>query len=220
MKKVLCVLTLLSLVFLLSSCTGVSYIENKFYTDDVLEEGWVPDLPKPDGNMLYRTGTSAYCDKIYVSSEETPEEYFNRVLDYVQSIDAEMVGTVDWVKRTAGKLFLIDDSYVFRSTKEIAEPSASDYYNDDNSLEPYFSIIVSNNEIEQGEYHEPYQHPENKDIHWEGWYEYNFRGTLIRVCMEEKDTIEYDGGVFEYDYFIEVRVDEWIWMDYSYEPQK
>lgn len=216
-RKILALITV-GCVLVLSSCEGVTYTENKFYSDDVLAEGCVPNLPKPNGDMLYRTGTSAYCDKIYISSDETAEEYFARVLDYIQGLDFKMVGTIDWVKRTAGNLFLVDDSYVFKSTKEILEPSVNDYYNDEYSSEPYYSIILSNNDIEQGKYHEPYQHPENEDIYWDGYYEYNLRGTLIRVCMDDKNTIEYDDVVFEYDYYLEVRVNEWLWMDYSYDP--
>ena len=154
-----------------------------------------------------------------VESEETAEEYFARILDYIKEFEFKNVGTIECVWRTAGNLFLVDDSYVFKSTKELLEPTVSDYYNDEVSYEPYYSIIISNNDIEQGKYHEPYQHPENEDIHWDGYYEYNLRGTLIRVCIDDNNTIEYDSGVFEYDYYLEVRVNEYLWMDYSYEPQ-
>ena len=219
MKRNFLALLILIFVFLLSSCEGATYIEGEFYSDEVLKEGFVPGLPKPNGDMLYRTGTSFYCDKIYISSKEAPEEYFKRISDYIQGLDFEIVGTVDWVKRTVGNLFLMDDSYVFKSTKEIEEQSVKDYYNNDDPCKPYYSIIVSDNDIMQGEYHEPYQHPENEDIHWDGYYDYNFTGTLIRVCTDDKNSIKYDGGEFEYDYYLEVRVNELLWMDYSYEPQ-
>lgn len=219
MKKSFISLLLLVCILGLSSCESPSYIANQFYSDEILSEGLVPNLPKPNGEYLYRTGTSSYCDKIYISSEETAEEYFARILDYIKEFEFNNVGTIECVWRTAGNLFLVDDSYVFKSTKELLEPTVSDYYNDEVSYEPYYSIIISNNDIEQGKYHEPYQHPENEDIHWDGYYEYNLRGTLIRVCIDDNNTIEYDSGVFEYDYYLEVRVSEYLWMDYSYEPQ-
>lgn len=219
MKKVFVSLLMLICVLGLSSCGSATYIENQFYSTETLEEGLIPNLPKPNGDLLYRTGTSIYCDKIYVSSEESPEEYFKRIIDYVHSLDFEMLGTVNWVHRTTGDLFLNDDSYVFKSTKELYEVSVDDYYNDDISNEPYYSIMFTNNEIVQGDYHEPYQHPENEDIYIEGYYEYYFIGTLIRVCMEEKSTIEYSDGIFEYDFYLEVRTNEIIWMDYYYESQ-
>ena len=219
MKKSFISLLLIICVLGLSSCEAPSYIANQFYSDEILSEGLVPNLPKPNGEYLYRTGTSSYCDKIYISSEETAEEYFARILDYIKEFEFKNVGTIESVWRTAGNLFLVDDSYVFKSTKEILEPTVSDYYNDEVSYEPYYSIIISNNDIEQGKYHEPYQHPENEDIHWDGYYEYNLRGTLIRVCMDDDKTLEYDDKSFEYDYYLEVRVNEYLWMYYSYEPQ-
>jgi hypothetical protein len=180
----------------------------------------VPNLPQPSGDFVYRTGTSAYCDKIYISSEETIDEYFDRILDYIHKNDYEIIGTVDWVKRTAGKLFLIDDSYVFKSTSDISEPTINDYYNDDDSGEPYYCIIISNNDIMQGEYHKPYEHPENGDIHWDGYYDYYFRGTLIRLCIDRyHEALEYDDESFGFDYYLEVRVNERVWMDSSYQPQ-
>ena len=218
-KRIFALITVLCILFL-SSCEGVKYVKGQFYSAETLNAGSVPELPQPNGDMLYRTGTNAYCDKIYIASDESAEEYFKRILDYIQGVDFKIVGTVDWVKRTAGNLFLVDDSYVFKSTKEITEVSVNNYYNDEIKYEPYYSIIISNNEIEQGEYHEPYQHPENEDIHWDGYYDYNFRGTLIRVCMDDNNTIEYDGNVFEYDYWLEVRVNELVWMDYGYDPQE
>ena len=112
----------------------------------------------------------------------------------------------------------MDDSYVFKSTKEILEPTINDYCNDDDKSEPFYSIIISNNEIERGDYHEPYQHPENEDIHWDGYYDYYFIGTLIRLCIDDDKTLEYDDKSFEYDYYLEVRVNEYLWRDYSYEP--
>lgn len=218
MKIRLTAFLVLVCVLVFSACTAPSYIEKQFYSAGTLEEGLVPDLPKPDGDFIYRTGTSAYCDKIYISSDEPIDEYFSRILDYIQENEFKIVGTIDSVKITTGNLFLTDDSYVFKSTKEISEQTLNDYYNDD-SLEPYYSIIISNNDIEQGEYHEPYQHPENKDIHWDGYYDYYFRGTLIRLCVDEDKTLEYDDKSFDYAYYLEVRVNEQLWMDYSYEPQ-
>ena len=50
-------------------------------------------------------------------------------------------------------------------------------------------------------------------------YDYYFKGTLIRLCIDEDKTLEYDDGSFEYNYYLEVRVNEQLWMDYSYEPQ-
>lgn len=203
-------------VLILSSCETL-YIENQFYSAETLEAGLVPDLPKPNGDYLYRTGTSAYCDKIYISSEETIDEYFTRILEYINESNFKILGTIDWVKRTVGNLFLVDDSYVFKSTSDILEPTIHDYYNDDDKSEPYYSIIISNNEIEQGEYHEPYQHPENEDIYWDGYYDYYFSGTLIRLCIDKyHKALEYDGKTFEFDYYLEVRVNERIWMDRSY----
>lgn len=219
MKKRFIALLVLVCVLVLSSCEAPSYIENQFYSAETLEEGLVPNLPKPNGDILYRTGTASYCDKIYISSEETVDEYFARILGYIQEYDFEIVGTIDWVRYTTGDLFLVDDSYVFKSTSDILEPTINDYYDDDDKSEPYYSIIISNNDIEQGEYHEPYQHSENEDIYWDGYYDYYFRGTLIRLCIDDKKTIEYGDKSFEYDYYLEVRVNEKIWMDYSYEPQ-
>ena len=216
------IVALLSLVFVLglSACEAPSYIKNQFYSDEILSEGLVPNLPKPNGEYLYRTGTSAYCDKIYISSDETIDEYFTRILDYIQETEYKIVGTVDWVRVTTGNLFLVDDRYVFKSTSDILEPTINDYCNDDDKSEPFYSIIISNNEIEQGDYHEPYQHPEHEDIYIEGYYDYYFKGTLIRLCIDDDKTLEYDGGSFEYDYYLEVRVDEQLWMDhYSYQPQ-
>ena len=220
MKKRVIALFVLVCMLVLSSCEALSYIENQFYSPKTLEEGLVPDLPKPTGDYIYRTGTSAYCDKIYISSEETIDEYFTRILDCVQENDYKIIGTIDWVYTTTGNLFLTDDSYVFKSTSDILEPTINDYYNDDDKSEPFYSIIISNNEIEQGKYHEPYQHPENQDIYIEGYYDYYFKGTLIRLCIDDDRTLEYDGGSFEYDYYLEVRVDEQLWVDhYSYQPQ-
>ncbi|MBO5872574.1 MAG: hypothetical protein J6Q56_00005, partial [Clostridia bacterium] len=135
MKKRLIALLLFVCVLALSSCKGVTYIENQFYSAETLEEGLVPNLPQPSGDFIYRTGTSAYCDKIYISSEETMEDYFARILDYIEQNEFKIVGKVDWVKRTTGNLFLVDDSYVFKSTSDILEPTINDYYNDDDSLE-------------------------------------------------------------------------------------
>ena len=220
MKKRVIALFVLVCMLVLSSCEAPSYIENQFYSAETLEEGLVPNLPKPNGEYLYRTGTSSYCDKIYISSEETIDEYFTRILEYVQQNEFKLVGTVDWVKRTTGNLFLIDDSYVFKSSSDILEPTINDYYNDDDSLEPYYCIIISNNDIMQGEYNEPYQHPENADIHWDGYYDYYFRGTVIRLCIDRyHKTLEYGDESFEFDYYLEVRVNEQVWMDYSYKPQ-
>ncbi len=212
MKKRFIALLALVCVLVLSSCEAPSYIENQFYSTETLEEGLVPNLPQPSGDFIYRTGTFAYCDKIYISSEEPIDEYFDRILDYIQENEFKIVGTIDWVKTTTGDLFLVDDSYVFKSTSEILEPTINDYYDDDDKSEPYYSIIISNNDIEQGEYHEPYQHPENEDIHWDGYYDYYFRGTLIRLCIDDDKTLEYDDKSFEYDYYLEVRVNEQIWM--------
>ena len=66
MKKRLIALLVLVCTLVLSSCEAPSYIENQFYSEDVLSEGLVPNLPKPNGEYLYRTGTSSYCDKIYI----------------------------------------------------------------------------------------------------------------------------------------------------------
>lgn len=211
---------LLVCILVLSSCEGPSYIENQFYSTEALEAGLVPNLPKPTGDYIYRTGTSSYCDKIYISSEESIDEYFTRILDYVNESDYKILGTVAWVKRTAGSLFLVDDSYTFKSTSDILEPTINDYYNDEDRTEPYYCIIISNNGIEQGEYHEPYQHPENPDIHWDGYYDYYFKGTVIRLCIDGyHKTLDYGDESFEFDYYLEVRVNEWVWMDYSYKPQ-
>ena len=220
MKKSLVALLLLISLLGLYSCKSPEYIENQFYSSEVLKEGLVPDLPQPSGDFVYRTGTSAYCDKIYISSEESIEEYFSRILDYIEQNDYKFVGTVDWVKSTVGNLFLVDDSYTFKSTSDLLEPTANDYYNDDDKTAPYYSIIISHSDVQQGEYHEPYQHPEVEDIHWDGYYEYFFRGTLIRLCIDGyHKTLEYDDKAFEFDYYLEVRVNERIWMDYSYQPQ-
>ena len=218
MKKSFISLLMLICSIALSSCEAPSYIENKFYSYETLNEGLVPNLPNPTGDYLYRTGTSSYCDKIYISSNETIDEYFFRILDYIQEDEYKIIGTIDWVKTSWGA-YLMDDSYVFKSTSDILEPTIKDYYNDDDVYNPYYSIIISNNDIEQGEYHEPYQHPENEDIHWDGYYDYYFIGTLIRLCIDDDKTIEYDDKTFEFDYYLEVRVNEKIWMDYSYKPQ-
>lgn len=218
MKKGIIAITIILGVFSFASCGEVTYIENQFYSNEILEEALVPQLPKPNGEMLYRVGTSVYCDKIYIASEESPEEYFQRILDYVQELDFQILGTVDWVWRTVGNLFLMDDSYAFKSTKDKQECSVEDYCNDEDAGEPYYSIIFSNNEIMQGEYHEPYQHPEREDIYIGGYYDYYFIGTLIRVCVDYKHSIEYEGGIFEYDYYLEVRENEQIRMDYDYSP--
>ena len=221
MKKRFIALLVIVCVLVLSSCEAPSYIENQFYSAETLEEGLVPNLPKPSGDFIYRTGTSSYCDKIYISSDETIDEYFAKILDYIYKNDYEIIGTVDWVKRTTGNLFLIDDSYVFKSTSDLSEPTINDYYNDADSVEPYYCIIISNNDIIQGEYHEPYQHPENADIHWDGYYDYYFRGTVIRLCIDGyHKTLEYDDESFGFDYYLEVRVNEQVWMDSSYQPQK
>ena len=221
MKKRFIALLAIVCVLVLSSCEAPSYIENQFYSAETLEEGLVPNLPKPSGDFIYRTGTSSYCDKIYISSDETIDEYFAKILDYIYKNDYEIIGTVDWVKRTTGNLFLIDDSYVFKSTSDLSEPTINDYYNDADSVEPYYCIIISNNDIIQGEYHEPYQHPENADIHWDGYYDYYFRGTVIMLCIDGyHKTLEYDDEYFGFDYYLEVRVNEQVWMDSSYQPQK
>lgn len=214
MKKRVIALFVLVCMLVLSSCEGPSYIENQFYSAETLAEGLVPDLPKPTGDYIYRTGTSSYCDKIYISSEESIDEYFTRILDYVNESDYKILGTVAWVKRTAGSLFLVDDSYTFKSTSDILEPTINDYYNDEGTTEPYYCIIISNNDIEQGEYHEPYQHPENPDIHWDGYYDYYFIGTVLRLCIDGyHKTLDYGDESFEFDYYLEVRVNERVWMD-------
>lgn len=220
MKKRDLSLLMLICTLTLSSCEAPSYIENQFYSNEILTEGLVPNLPKPTGDYLYRTGTSYYCDKIYISSDEKIDEYFTRILDYIQEDEYKIIGTVDWTK-TSGNLFLVDvdDSYVFKSTCDILEHTINDYYNNDDKYEPFYSIIISNNDIEQGEYHEPYQHPENEDVHWDGYYDYYFIGTLIRLCVDENKTLEYNDKSFEFDYYLEVRTNERIWMDYSYIPQ-
>lgn len=220
MRKICVSLLMLMCVVGLSSCEAPSYIKNQFYSDETLQEGLVPNLPKPNGEYLYRTGTSIYCDKIYISSDETIDEYFTRILDYIQEDEYKIIGTINWVKSTTGDLFLNDDSYVFKPTNDILEPTTNDYYNASDVYNPYYSIIISNNDIQQGDYHEPYQHPENEEIYIEGYYDYYFTGTLIRLCIDDDKTIEYDDGSFEYDYYLEVRVNELLWMDhYSYQPQ-
>ena len=96
MKKRVIALFVLVCMLVLSSCEAPSYIENQFYSAETLEEGLVPDLPKPTGEYLYRTGTSSYCDKIYIFSEETIDEYFNRILDYIQEDEYKIVGWADY----------------------------------------------------------------------------------------------------------------------------
>ena len=41
-----------------------------------------------------------------------------------------------------------------------------------------------------------------------------------RLCIDRyHKALEYDDKTFEFDYYLEVRVNEEIWMDSTYEPQ-
>lgn len=193
MKKLKRILLLLVLIFSAFSCTYQTE-ENLFFEDLKLYANLVPDLPKP------KDASIVLIDKqrVYIDSNVSYEEYFQEVMEYVESLDFTFCGTAESIKEynyILGK----ETSYYFSSTKELTLKSINNYYFEE---ENSYIVIYSNSYIEDkdnGKY--------LKDAH------------LIRVCCdsgiyEPKSHIN-DNYRFEYDYYIEFGYEPSIWINDS-----
>ncbi|MBR2138167.1 MAG: hypothetical protein IKC22_07480 [Bacilli bacterium] len=197
MKKLVKYLSFLIVLFTMASC-GYQRSESSFFDDSKLHFNLVPNLPQPDASSMVLVDTDLGDGaRVYINSEQTAEEYFQRIVEYVESLTFTFCGTVDSIKEYHNNILGKESSYYFRSTKPFSSILASNYYFED---ENSYIIVYSNGEIENietGEYLD--------DAH------------LIRVCCEsgiyEPKSHIGDDYSFKYNYFIEFGYEPSIWFN-------
>lgn len=114
MKKIFVFLLMLICILELSSCEAPSYIENQFYSSETLEEGLVPNLPKPNGEYYSNNSNFIYFN---LSSEEV-REYAKTVYAYLASQNYKYLGTRGEQKSSLAGAFA---SYYFRDVDSFGE---------------------------------------------------------------------------------------------------
>lgn len=195
MKKI----TLLLLFFLITMVLcGYGRKENLFFEDSKLSFNLVPKLPHPKNASMVLVDTDHGNDsRVYINSNQSAEEYFQDCIEYIELLSFAFCGTVDSIKEDSENILGKENTYYFRSTKNLSSVLAKDYYFE---KEKSFIIIYSNGNIEKNENGQYL-----KDAH------------LIRVCCtsgvyEPKSHIG-DDYRFEYNYFIEFGYEPSIWLD-------
>ena len=197
MRKLVKFLSLLLALLTMVSC-GYQWSENSFFEDTKLHFNLVPSLPRPDDSTMVLVDTDlGKGARVYISSEQTAEEYFQKIVEYVESLTFAFCGTIDSIKEYHNNIAGKESSYFFRSTKTFSSILASNYYFED---ENSYIIIYSNGEVENKE-----EGNHLKDAH------------LIRVCCDSgiyqsKSHIG-DDYSFKYDYFIEFGYEPSIWFN-------
>lgn len=194
MKKVVLSFVLIVLCFSLASCGRQRY-ENSFFEDDKLSFNLVPELPQPENASMVLVDTDhGNKSRVYIDSDQSVEDYFQDVIEYIEPLNFTFCGTVDTIKDTIlGK----ETSYYFHSTKTLSSILASNYYFEEENA---YIIIYSNGWIEnkeEGNY--------LKDSH------------LIKVICQsgvyEPQSHIGDDYYFEYDYFIDFGYEPSIWFN-------
>lgn len=132
------------------------------------------------------------------------EEYFQEVMEYVESLDFTFCGTVDAIKEHDNDILGKEPSYYFSSTKELSLKAINNYYFEE---ENSYIVIYSNSYIEDKD-----DSKYLKDAH------------LIRVCCDsgiyEPKSYMNDNYRFEYDYYIEFGYEPSIWINDSFDYYK
>ena len=194
MKKNLTLLMLLCSICCLSSCEA-KYHENSFFSNDILTEELLPELPEPDANsMLFVEGNGVTENIVYVSSDkETEEEYFQRVLEYTSSLGFKHYGTIHNIKQSFPILGM-DPTYYYHSTSMLSSLLPSNYYFEE---ENSYILAYSNGDLK---FDADMTNQYIDDAH------------MIRVC---KTPGEYDNDefTFDYDYYIEFANEPMLWLD-------
>ncbi len=200
MRKVMKFLLLLFILITTTSC-GYRRTENSFFEDFKLQYNLVPNLPQPESSSMVLVDTDlGNGSRVYINSKQNAVEYFQKIVEYVESLTFTFCGTVDSIKEYHNNILGKESSYYLRSTKSFSSILASNYYfADENS----YIIIYSNGEVQ---YEEDGNHL--KDAH------------LIRICCDSgiykpKSHIN-DNYSFNYDYFIEFGYEPSIWFNDSF----
>lgn len=198
MKKLMKLLLLLLFILITTSSCGYGRIENSFFEDFKLQSNLVPNLPQPESSSMVLVDTNLGSDsRVYIDSKQTAEEYFQKIVEYIESLTFTFCGTIDSIKEYHNNIVGKESSYYFRSTKTFSSILASNYYFED---ENSYIIIYSNGGVENKE-----EGNHLKDAH------------LIRVCCDSgiyqpKSHIG-DDYSFKYDYFIEFGYEPSIWLN-------
>lgn len=194
MKKSLIFLALITTLCSLSSCTG-KYYENSFFSDSILKNELLPDLPKPEADsMVFVQRGTLNKNRVYVDvKDETAEEYFLKALSYSHSLAFKNFGTIHSIK-DENPFVGVDSSYYFHSTTLLSSILPSNYYFEE---EKSYVIAYSNGEIKLGN---------------NGVDSYLDDAHMLKV-VDKSGTYQYDDFVYDYDYYIEFSYKPSLWLD-------
>ena len=193
MKKSSIFLVLITTLCCLSSCTG-KYYENSFFSDSILKNELLPDLPKPDADSMVFVQRGAFNkNKVYVDEkDETAEEYFLKALTYSNSLAFKDFGTI-YSTKDENPFVGVDSSYYFQSKAMQSSMLPSNYYFEE---EKAYVIAYSNGEIKLGN---------------NGVDSYLDDAHMLKV-VNKSGTYQYDDFVYDYDYYIEFSYKPSLWL--------
>ena len=194
MKQSFIFLSLITTLCCLSSCAG-KYYENSFFSNSILQDELLPNLPKPVvDSMVFVQRGALNKNRVYVDvKDETAEEYFLNVLTYTDSLAFENYGTIYSIKDETPFLG-VDSSYYFQSTKMKSSMTPSDYYFEE---EKAYALAYSNGEVKLGN---------------NGVDKYLDDAHMIKV-VDKGGTYQYDDFVYDYDYYIEFSYNPSLWFE-------
>ena len=95
MRKIIKFLILILVIFLIPYNKKSIYHEDKFFSENYLDENLVKDLPIPSGNILYKESYGFASPTVYVKSSLKADEYAREVLDYLIQNNYKYIYTVE-----------------------------------------------------------------------------------------------------------------------------
>lgn len=154
MKKLITfVFTFLGMITMTSCNKETLYKKSEFFPNDILIEQLIEDMPTPDGELIYSKAQGFASARVYVNSNDSAENYAQKVLDYLKIQNFKFIYTADDVYTHIGLVPAKEDSFLVKEFDSLDDCYFRDswyfIYGNDTETYPndYGTIFLKNEHV-------------------------------------------------------------------------